>query len=226
MKRHLPTHIAIIMDGNRRWAKSKNLPVKEGHKQGIEALEQVVRSAVQVGVKFLTVYALSAENIKERNSIEIVNLFSLIKYGFVTKLSVLKKEGVRVKFFGEIDQLPGAVLKILKASEKALSTGKRLQLNIAINYSGRIEIINALKKIEPGQKLNQETFSDLLYSHGVPDPDLIIRTGGQQRLSNFLLWQSAYSELYFTEKLWPGFNETDFQVAIENYQDRKKNFGA
>ncbi len=225
MKINLPTHVGIIMDGNRRWAKNKNLPSKEGHKQGVEALEKVVRAAAKIGVRFLTVYALSAENIKERQKSEIKDLFSLIKFGFVTKLPVLKKESVTVNFFGELETLPLAVKKILKAAEKNLADGKRLQLNIAINYSGRDEIINALKKLKESQDLNEQDFNNLLYSKGLPDPDLIIRTGGQMRLSNFLLWQSAYSELYFSQKLWPDFSEADFLAAIKDYQIRKRNFG-
>lgn len=218
-------HVAIIMDGNRRWAKAKGVPAKEGHKEGVEALERTVKAAIKERVEYLTVYALSTENLKERQKSELQDLFSLIKAGFVNKLPILKKEGICVNFFGNLEQLPFSVRKILEATEKTLENNKTLFLNIAINYGSREEIIEAAKKADR-LGLNEEVFSQNLYTKGVPDPDLIIRTGGQQRLSNFLLWQVAYSELYFTDVLWPEFNENEFKKAVGEFEQRKRNFGA
>lgn len=226
MKRNEIKHVAIIMDGNRRWAKQRDLEVKAGHKEGVEALERIVKSAVKSGVKYLTVYALSTENLKERQKSEIGDLFSLIKTGFLTKLPILKKEGVRVKFLGDVDTLPLVVKQTLLQAEKRLSDGKRLQLNIALNYGAQAEIIQAVKQLKPNEKINEESFSKYLYTKDIPDPELLIRTGGQKRLSNFLLWQAAYSELYFTDKLWPDFGEEDFKQALADFAQRKRNFGS
>lgn len=226
MNKEVPSHVGIIMDGNRRWAKQKGLEVKAGHKEGVEALERVVKAAAKLKVKYLTVYALSTENIKERKQDEIGDLFSIMRAGFITKLPLLKKQGVKVKFFGDIKHLPLAVKHTLSHAERVLSGGRTLQLNIAINYGSRAEIIQAIEKLRNEDKVTQETFSSKLYSKGISDPDLIIRTGGQKRLSNFLLWQTAYSELYFTDKLWPDFSEQDFQEAVKEYEQRKRNFGS
>lgn len=225
MTKNIPVHIGIIMDGNRRWAEKRKQTVKEGHQEGVQALERIVKAAAKLGVRFLTVYALSTENIRERGKNEIKNLFSLMKSGFVDKLPILKNESVKVKFFGEIDSLPITVRKIIKSTENKLSDGNRLQLNIALNYGGRAEILNALKNINNAKEMKEIDFSKFLYSKGLPDPELIIRTGGMQRLSNFLLWQAAYSELYFTNTLWPDFNEKDLLKAVKDYQSRKRNFG-
>ncbi len=220
-----PQHVAIIMDGNRRWAQAKGLKTVAGHKAGIEALEKVVKEAARVGVKHLTVYALSTENLKNRSKLEIGSLFSLIQAGFIEKLPVLKKEGVRVNFFGEIDSLPSPVKKILSETKKQLQKGKRLQLNIALNYGARMEILAAVKAIDSTKKITEKEFSLLLDTSDIVDPELIIRTGGEQRLSNFLLWQAAYSELYFTKQLWPDFDAKSFQKALREYSKRKRNFG-
>lgn len=225
MKNEIPVHVGIIMDGNRRWAKQKGLEVKEGHKEGVEALERVVKAAAKSRVKYLTVYALSTENIRERKKTEINDLFSLMKSGFIDKLPTLKREGVRVKFFGDIDKLPFGVKQILLRAEKVLSGGKTLQLNIAINYGSRGEILQAVEQLKNEARITEETFANKLYTKGISDPDLIIRSGGMMRLSNFLLWQAAYSELYFSKKLWPDFNEEDFQQALVEYKNRKRNFG-
>ena len=218
-------HVGIIMDGNRRWAHLRGLPVKSGHQEGVEALERAVRAAISSKVKYLTVYALSTENLKERAKTEIGDLFTLISTGFVTKLPTLKKAGVRVAFLGKIDKLPLTVRGILDSTRKTLASGKKLQLNIAINYGSREEIFQAITLAQKMKLTNEKEFSQLLYTKNLPDPELIIRTGGQKRLSNFLLWQAAYSELYFSDKLWPDFTEEDFLDAIEDYKIRKRNFG-
>lgn len=214
------------MDGNRRWASKRNLKPVEGHAAGIEALERIVKEAVRQKIRYLTVYALSTENLRNRSKFEIGALFNLLQKGFIEKLPTLKKEGVRVNFMGDIDKLPSLIKKTLAETEKKLAAGKKLQLNIAINYGSRAEILEAIVKMGKGQKVSEEDFSKLLYSAAIPDPELIIRTGGEKRLSNFLLWQAAYSELYFTDILWPDFDEVEFRKALDDYQDRKRNFGA
>lgn len=218
-------HVAIIMDGNRRWAQKHGLQIRDGHKEGVVALERIVKAAVESKVKHLTVYALSSENLKERSKSEIGDLFSIMKDGFLNKLPMLKKEGVRVHFLGEIEKLPLTVRKILEQAVKHLKEGKKLQLNVAINYGSRAEILTTIKKLENNKEINEKEFQTALFTKKIPDPELIIRTGGQMRLSNFLLWQAAYSELYFTPKLWPDFQKADFEKALEEYSKRKRNFG-
>lgn len=218
-------HVSLIMDGNRRWAKSKGLSTRDGHKEGVEALERVVKAAAKLQIEFLTVYALSTENLKERENAELKDLFSLIRSGFVSKLPTLKREGVKVNFIGNLAKLPLAVRKTLAATEKALAVNERLVLNIAINYGSREEILKAAGSLV-GKEASEAEFADRLYTANIPDPDLIVRTGGQVRLSNFLLWQGAYSELYFTDTLWPDFGEKDFEKALKEFERRKRNFGA
>lgn len=221
-----PIHIAIIMDGNRRWAKNKGLNPAAGHRAGIDALEKVVQATANQGIKFLTVYALSTENLKNRDKLEIGHLFSLLQRGFVEKLPVLKKEGVKVSFLGEIERLPLPVRKTLQRTQQLLGSGKRLQLNIAINYGSRAEIVAGAKRVLSTKKITEESFSKSLNTAGIPDPDLIIRTGGEKRLSNFLLWEAAYSELYFIDLLWPDFDEKSLKTALEEFEKRKRNFGS
>ena len=218
-------HVAVIMDGNRRWAKAKGVSTKEGHKEGVEALERTVKAAIKEKAENLTVYALSTENLVERQQSELRDLFFLMKDGFVNKLPVLRKEGVCVNFIGNLEKLPFSVRKIIEATKKSLENNKTLFLNFAINYGSREEILETARKIDKSG-LNEERFSQNLYTKGIPDPDLIIRTGGQKRLSNFLLWQAAYSELYFTDVLWPDFSEKEFKKSIEEFKRRKRNFGA
>jgi len=220
-----PNHVAIIMDGNRRWAKAKGLSSREGHRQGVKALEKVVKSSIKEKIKFLTVYALSTENLKEREKTELRDLFFLIKSGFVEKLPLLEKEKVAVNFIGNLARLPFSVQKIAQKTAERLKNNSRLYLNIAIAYGAREEILRAVEKAQ-GKSLSEEEFSKYLYTKNLPDPDLLIRTGGQIRLSNFLLWQSAYSELYFTDTLWPDFDESEFKKALNEFSARKRNFGA
>jgi undecaprenyl diphosphate synthase len=219
-----PTHIALIMDGNRRWASKRGLRPNVGHQAGVEALEKIVKEAILQGIKYLTVYALSTENLKNRQAFELRSLFSILQKGFTSKLPSLRKEGVKVNFFGDLEGLPFTVKKALAETEKQLKQGERLVLNIALNYGSRAEIIKAAGEAQKS-KLTEKTFADHLYTAGVPDPDLIIRTGGEKRLSNFLLWQAAYSELYFSGTLWPDFNEKELKKALKDYENRKRNFG-
>lgn len=225
----IPQHIAIIMDGNRRWARGKNLPDIEGHKEGTEALEKIVEAASKMGVKMITVYALSTENLHERAKRELSGLFDLMRSGYQTKIKKMMQNGVGVSVLGEVDGLPGAIKRIVDQLRKTFIQNESIRLNIALNYGGKREVVEAFKDmIKDGidlTKVNDETVDRYLYTKGGPDPELVIRTGGRIRLSNFLLWQTAYSELYFTKVLWPDFSPKELEKAIKWYSNQKRNFG-
>ena len=226
MKNYLPSHIAIIMDGNRRWAKAHNKRAIEGHRKGVDTLMVIVKAAGAIGIKYLTVYALSSENYETRSKEEIGGLLNLINYGIKEYLPRLKKEGVRVNFLGDIQGLPVATRLVVGRIRRYLSSNKRLVLNIAINYGSRKEILRAAEALaKKGKEFNQENFEKELYTADIPDPDLVIRTGGQKRVSNFLLWQISYSEFYFSDILWPDFNKKELDKALLDYSVRKRNFG-
>lgn len=228
-KENIPSHIAIIMDGNRRWARSRKLPDIKGHEQGVEALEQVVEEARKLGVKTITVYALSTENIKERAKREMFGLFNLMRSAYYQKIKKMMGNGVRVDVLGEIKGLPDAIKKLILAIKNSYIEQESIKLNIALNYGGKKELIEAIKDIMKAgidvKKINEELLAKHLYTKGQTDPELVIRTGGRIRLSNFLLWQTAYSELYFTKVLWPDFDAMELKKAITWYQDQKRNFG-
>ena len=228
-KKNIPNHIAIIMDGNRRWARRKGLPDIKGHEAGSEALEEIVEAAEKLGVKTITVFALSTENIKERAKREVLGLFNLMRKGYHNKLKKMMKNGVRVTILGEVHGLPDTVKSIINQIRKTYIKNESIKLNIALNYGGKKELIKAVKDIvKKGidvRKINEELVERHLYTNGQPDPDLVIRTGGRSRLSNFLLWQTAYSEFYFTTTLWPDFNGRELKKAISWYQTQKRNFG-
>ncbi len=225
----IPNHIAIIMDGNRRWARSKNLPDIEGHKEGTEALEQIVEAASKLGVKMITVYALSTENLQERAKRELSGLFDLMRSGYQTKIKKMMKNGVGISVLGEVDGLPGAIKRIVDQLRKTYIKNESIRLNIALNYGGKREVVEAFKDmIKDGidfNKVDDKIVDKYLYTKGEPDPELVIRTGGRIRLSNFLLWQTAYSELYFTKVLWPDFNAKELEKAVKWYSSQKRNFG-
>lgn len=212
------------MDGNRRWAESRGLKEVEGHRKGMETLVSTVEEAVKLGVKNVTVYALSSENLKERSKGEIKDLLILIKEGYKKYLPRLKKEGIGVNFIGDIEKLPRMTKLLIRKVEVALVNGKGGKINIALNYGGREEIIRASESLSK-KRITEEEFVDSLYTKGIPDPDLLIRTGGRKRLSNFLLWQLSYTELYFTDTLWPDFDKEEFKKAIKFFTDTKRNFG-
>lgn len=225
----IPKHIAIIMDGNRRWARARGLPDIKGHEKGADTLEEIVEAAEKLGVDTITVYALSTENIKERAKREVGGLFNLMRLGYQKKLKKMMKNGVRVSVLGELEGLPATIRRIIEEIKKTYIKNESIKLNIALNYGGKKELVEAIKDIvKEGidvDRINDEIIERHLYTNGQPDPELVIRTGGRIRLSNFLLWQTAYSELYFSEKLWPDFSPKELEKAIKWYDGQKRNFG-
>lgn len=221
----LPVHIALIMDGNGRWAKRRFRPRAYGHKMGVQNMFKVCGHAFELGVRIVTVYALSTENLK-RPKEELDELFELFRTFFGKKRDKLRETGVKINVVGDITALPPDIQEdILQVTEETSQYAKGL-LNICINYGARQEIVRAVNAaVSYGRFVDEKSFSSLLYTGGIPDPDLIIRTGGELRLSNFLLYQAAYSELYFTGKMWPEFSKRDLERAIENYSARDRRFG-
>lgn len=226
---NIPSHVAIVMDGNRRWARARNLPDIKGHEAGAEALEKLVDEAEIIGIKTITVYALSTENIKERAKREVFGLFQLFRRGYHTRLKKMMQKGVRVTILGEVHSLPATMKKIIDRIRRTYIKNESIKLNIALNYGGKKELVEAIKDIvKEGvdvKKINEQIVARHLYTNGQNDPELVIRTGGRSRLSNFLLWQTAYSEFYFTKTLWPDFDRKQLNKAIVWYQAQKRNFG-
>jgi len=215
------------MDGNGRWAKKRHLPRVFGHRAGMVSVRQVIEECARLGIKVLTLYAFSTEN-WSRPSSEVQFLFRLLKGYLRREKARLIRNNIVVRTIGEIDKLPGDIQKMLKELVQETSSNSGLIVNLALNYGGRQEIISAINRyLNSGQKevLNQETFSRYLDTADLPDPDLIIRTSGEMRLSNFLLWQSAYSELYFTRTLWPDFRRQQLLKALREYPKRQRRFG-
>ena len=226
---NIPSHVAIIMDGNRRWARSRGLPDHKGHEAGAEALEKIVEAAGKLGIKTITVYALSTENIRERARREVLGLFRILKTGYKHRLKKMMKNGVRVVILGELNGLPKTIKNLIDELRKTYIQSESIKLNIALNYGGKKELLEAVKGIvkegiDVG-KINEGTIDKHLYTNGQSNPELVIRTGGHIRLSNFLLWQTAYSELYFTRKLWPDFSPADLKKAVSWYKSQQRNFG-
>lgn len=229
----LPKHIAIIMDGNGRWAKKRGLPRVMGHKAGMDAIKKAVRACSDLGVKILTIYAFSTENWK-RPQDEVGYLMNLLVEYMRKEINELHSNSVKVKILGEIDMLPEQTKKEIAEAVRLTENNRGLQFNIALNYGGRAEIVNACRRliedIGSGKlekdSLDEALFSGYLYTGTDIDPDFIIRTSGEQRLSNFLLWQGAYSELIFVDQLWPDFDEKILYRAIIEYQGRDRRFGA
>jgi len=221
MAKRLPKHIAIIMDGNRRWARKKGLSIASGHKEGVKALRRITQSADSRGIKYLTVYSFSTEN-WFRKKVEIIALLNLMEEVLENEVPRLDENNVKLKIIGDIDALPESLRRKIVQAERKLSKNKGLVLIVAINYGGRAEIVEACKK---AKVVTEKNITDNLYTRGFPDPDLLIRTGGVARLSNFLLWQAAYTELYFTDVLWPDFKESHLDKAILDYNKRERRFG-
>jgi undecaprenyl diphosphate synthase len=224
----IPRHVAIIMDGNGRWALSRGLPRLAGHKAGTENLRRVIRASVEFGIKYLTIYAFSTEN-WGRPPEEVRGLMHILEDVIDRELSELNKEGVQLRHIGRLERLvPKLQEKVLEAIELT-KNNDRLILNVAFNYGGRDEIVQAIQRlmkdgVEP-EKVTDELVSQYLYTAGLPDPDLIIRTSGELRVSNFLIWQAAYSEWYITETYWPDFDKEEYRRALEKYGKRDRRYG-
>jgi undecaprenyl diphosphate synthase len=223
-----PAHVAIIMDGNRRWARARGASEIEGHAAGVEAIRGLLRHAVRRGLPVLTLYAFSREN-WARTDDEVVGLFTLLESAIRSETDELRAQGVRVRLLGRLEELPPATRASIESALAATSDGERLLLNIAFNYAGRTELVDAVRRIVRAggtpESIDEATIEHALYTNGLPDPDLVIRTGGEQRLSNFLIWQSAYAELITTDTLWPDFGPADLDLALAEYASRTRRFG-
>ena len=224
----LPRHVAIIMDGNRRWARQRDLPELDGHAAGVEAIRELLRHAVRRGVPVLTLYAFSREN-WARSDDEVTGLFGLLEAAIRSETDELRRQGVRVRLLGRLDELPSETRASIGEAIAATEEGTRLLLNIAFNYAGRTELVDAVRRIVASgvspDDIDEAAIGTALYTAGLPDPDLVIRTGGEQRLSNFLIWQSAYAEFYFCETLWPDFGPDAFDEALGEFARRQRRFG-
>jgi undecaprenyl diphosphate synthase len=226
--RERPRHVAIIADGNRRWARARGLPVIAGHVQGVEAIRPIVRRARDRGVGTLSVYTFSTEN-WSRPDDEVTGLFGLIDGAVRQYTDELIAEGVRVNVIGRLQEAPIDVQRSIRAAQERTMNGDRLMLNICFNYSGRAEIIDAVRALlaigaSPAD-VNEAHLAEHLYTAGQPEVDLLIRTGGDQRTSNFLIWQAAYAELIFSDKFWPDYSPDDFDAALDDYGRRERRFG-
>ena len=231
-KQKLPKHIAIIMDGNGRWATRKGLPRSFGHKQGVSVLKKILKTAKNLGCKVITVYAFSTENwTRPRKEVDfLINLFSEV---LKNEIRMLHEESIKIKFIGDLTPFPENLKTVLNSSECLTKGNKHFTLNVCVNYGGRQEIVKVARKlalksisgeIKPSE-INEEIFNSELLTQGIKDPELLIRTSGEKRISNFLLWQLAYSEIYISDVMWPDFNESEFLKAIIDYQSRNRRFG-
>lgn len=220
-----PRHVAIVMDGNGRWAKQRYLPRIAGHKRGVDALKRVVRLCAQRDIQVLTVFAFSSEN-WNRPQEEVSGLMELLALALAREVAQLQKEGVRIRFIGERQGLPASITSGLELAEQATATNTRIELNVCFNYGGRWDVVQAARQlVAQGHAITEEALSSVLSTAHCGDPDLIIRTGGEMRLSNFLLWQAAYAELFFSPCLWPDFDAADLDAALAAYQGRERRFG-
>ncbi len=224
----LPRHVAIIMDGNRRWARIHDVQEHEGHAAGVEAIRGLLKHVVRRGVPVLSLYAFSREN-WARSDDEVAGLFELLEGAIRSETDELRNEGVRVRLLGRVDELPDETRRSITSALEATEGGDRLILNIAFNYAGRTEIVDAFRRLAASgidaASIDEEAISGALYTAGLPDPDLVIRTGGEQRLSNFLIWQTAYAEFHSCEVLWPDFGPAAFDAALLEFARRTRRFG-
>ena len=225
-------HIAIIMDGNGRWAAKRGMPRSFGHKKGAERVKEVVQAAGELGVKYLTLYAFSTEN-WQRSPDEVNDLMDLLRQYLKSELSELQKNGVRIVFIGEREMLPADIRSSMRRLEDDTKNNAKMTVCIALSYGSRQEILQAVRKIATlakrgdikPEEIDDKMFSDMLYTQEIPDPDLVIRTSGEQRLSNYLLWQVAYAEFYFSEVLWPDFDRAELEKIIDNFNKRERRYG-
>ncbi|OUW64053.1 MAG: di-trans,poly-cis-decaprenylcistransferase [Pelagibacteraceae bacterium TMED201] len=217
-------HVAIIMDGNGRWGLKNKNSRNAGHKAGLNTVEKIIKETIKNKIKFLTLYAFSTENWK-RPKKEINYLFNLLENFLVNRIEELHKQNIKLKIIGT-KNFSSKLNKLLKISEKKTSKNDKLQINLALNYGSKIELINALKSLKKSnEKITENNLNKFLLTKNIPDPDLLIRTGNTKRLSNFLLWQLAYSEIFFEKKLWPDFTEKDYNIIIKKFKNIKRNFG-
>lgn len=228
----LPQHIAIIMDGNGRWARKRGLPTIAGHRAGVKAAERIVEAAAEMGIKVLTMFTFSTENWKRPKN-EVSALFKLLENYLDSQTAKLNKNNIRFSVIGDMEPFPPSLKTRLAKTIGSTSANTGLVLNLALNYGSRAEILMAARnaardisdgRLKPGD-LTEESFSGYLYTSGLPDPDLLIRTSGESRVSNFLLWQISYSEIYITKKFWPDFNKSDLNKAVSEYRSRDRRFG-
>ena len=220
-----PKHVAIIMDGNGRWGLKKNKTRNYGHAQGIKVVEKIITEAIFQKVKYLTLYTFSTENWK-RPKKEIKFLIYLLQSYIKKELKNLIKKNIKLKIIGNLNKFPKSLKSKLRNAEKLTNKNNKIQLNIALNYGSKEEIIRSIKKINNLNKtINESNINDYLYTSGIPDPEILIRTGNRFRLSNFLLWQSSYTEIFFVKKLWPDFNKKDFNNIISKFLKVRRNFG-
>ena len=231
-KRRIPQHIAIIMDGNGRWATKKGLPRSFGHNKGVSVLKEIIKASKNLGCRVLTVFAFSTEN-WARPSKEVDYLINLFGKVLSKEIDEIHAESIKIKFIGDLSPFPETLKLILQSAESRTQNNQDFILNVCVNYGGRQEIVKVAKEIAlksfngeiKASEVNEELFNSALLTKGVKDPELLIRTSGEKRISNFLLWQLAYSEIYITDVLWPDFNEVEFLKAIIDYQSRNRRFG-
>jgi undecaprenyl diphosphate synthase len=228
----MPGHVAIIMDGNGRWARRRFMPRLEGHRRGAKSVRRAVEYCRKNGIRYLTLYAFSTENWKRPRS-EVSGLMELLSQFLDSEIDELDEQGIRFLTIGEISDLPAWLQDKIERAKERTANNTAMTLLVALSYGGRAEILRAVRliarRVKAGEldenSISEETVSEMLYTHGVPDPDLLIRTGGEVRVSNFLLWQIAYTELYFTETLWPDFDEGHFDEAVAAFHERQRRFG-
>jgi len=224
----LPCHVAIIMDGNRRWARAHGKTEMDGHAAGVEAIREIIRHTVRRGIEVLSLYAFSREN-WARSDEEVSGLFFLLEKVIRNETEELKAQGAKVNILGRLDELPPETRESITRALEATAGGRRLHLNIAFNYSGRTELVDAARRIAAAgtapEAIDEDTVAGALYTAGLPDPDIVVRTAGDQRLSNFLIWQAAYAEIYFTQTLWPDFGPAEFDAALVEYASRQRRYG-
>jgi undecaprenyl diphosphate synthase len=231
-RERLPRHLAVIMDGNRRWAKNKLLDGFQGHRAGVETVRVLLKLCRELGIPFLTIYAFSTEN-WQRSEDEVSFLMSLFEEVIAKEIDELNRNGVRIRFIGDVEGLPPTLQRNMREAEAATAANTDITLNVAANYGGRAEILHAAKvlaaRVASGELaidgIDEAAFGASLYTAGQPDPDLLIRTSGEQRISNYLLWQIAYTEVYFTEVMWPEFRQPHFLEALLDFQARDRRFG-
>ena len=219
-------HVAIIMDGNGRWGIKHKNSRNAGHREGLNTVESIINECLKINIKYLTLYTFSTENWK-RPKKEINFLFNLLENFLTNKIDNLIKKNIKVKFIGEINKLPIRLRKIIKNSELKTSKNSSLQVNVALNYGSKSELINSIKNIRKKKiKINEKNIDNNLFTKNIIDPDILIRTGNTQRLSNFMLWQLAYTEIFFEKKLWPDFKSNDFKKILNKFKSIKRNFGS